>query len=402
MTVARVAKAAVLGSVVLAMCGGLAEGLLRLLSPVNTRYMAIPPNLDMLWSPTSVSMPGVNGRSRYQTSSMGIRGVEFDSLDRYRILAIGGSTTENLYLDQDETWTLRVGAALNALPGAPKIWMGDVGRSGHTSRSHLLHVRHLPPQLPKISAVVMLVGVNDLTVALRQGFDFVPSPPLTNPDAERAQRRAAFYQVPGPSYASLTTYQRGDVRWYKRTALYQYARAATFALDKGRASRQQDESGTGYTQWRLHRRASHQRIDSLPDLTAALAEYKATLAAIVRTARAQNLRLVLLTQPTLWRAGLSEREQSLLWLGGVGPFQEEPGHSYFTPEALARAMDAYNDVLLAVCAAHRVECVDLARQVPKDSLHFFDDVHFTERGSARVAEVVASYFASLPPFKPND
>ena len=52
----------------------------------------------------------------------------------------------------------------------------------------------------------------------------------------------------------------------------------------------------------------------------------------------KGVRVILMTQPYLWRSGLSEAEQRLLWTGGVGPFREQMGQPYYSIEALASGM----------------------------------------------------------------
>ncbi|MCH7857965.1 MAG: hypothetical protein IIB37_14535 [Gemmatimonadetes bacterium] len=170
---------------------------------------------------------GVSGPSRYVTSSLGIRGPEFDrSRNEYRILAIGGSTTENLLLDQDETWTLLLGRALGETAAGAPTWTGDVGASGRTARAHILQVEYLLPELPEIDVIVMLLGIDDLTVALRDGMEYTPPPPLSDPEARRAQMLHAFFEVPGKFYERRTVYQAEDVHAIKRMALYQLASRA--------------------------------------------------------------------------------------------------------------------------------------------------------------------------------
>jgi hypothetical protein len=87
---------------------------------------------------------------------------------------------------------------------------------------------------------------------------------------------------------------------------------------------------------------------------------------------------------------LSEHDKALLWLGGVGDFQNHPGATYYEPEALASGLDAYNRQLLAVCAETGTQCVDLASAVPRTAEYFWDDCHFTDKGEALVADVLAS------------
>jgi lysophospholipase L1-like esterase len=385
----------------LVVAGLLAEAGLRWVSPRSDRYYVLAPDQELIQRPAQRYVSGVEGTAEYRTSSWGIRGDEFgpDGTE-YRILSVGGSTTQNLYLDQAETWTLLVGRLLGPTASGKSTWVGDVGTSGRTARSHVLQMRYLMPQLPHIDAVVSLVGVNDLTTALRQGFSYEPPPNLSDPAAERRQMAQAFVQVPGRIHNRLPAYWDEDVPPVKRLALYQLARTVKLSIDQARSGLNQDPLGEVYLRWRKHRQEAHEIVDSLPDLTLPLGEYRGYLEAMASTAREHGTRLILLTQPTLWRADLSPEERDALWLGGMGDFQNEPGHDYFSPRVLQLTMDAYNETLLDVCDEGLAECYDLASALPKDLTVFYDDVHFTEHGSRLVAEHLAEYFRSLPPYSP--
>jgi hypothetical protein len=43
-----------------------------------------------------------------------------------------------------------------------------------------------------------------------------------------------------------------------------------------------------------------------------------------------------------------------------------------------------------------MECLDLAPLIPKDSLHFYDEAHFTELGAAVAAEKIAAHILGHP------
>jgi hypothetical protein len=109
--------------------------------------------------------------------------------------------------------------------------------------------------------------------------------------------------------------------------------------------------------------------------------------------------VVLLTQPTLWREGLSPAELDLLWGGGPPLGRLADGAVYYSAEALAEAMGSYNAALLAVCRERGVECLDVAQQIPSNAAVFYDDAHFTERGSAILTELVADYLLDHEPFR---
>lgn len=387
-----------MGLIAVTLTLGVVEVALRFLYPQSDRHYVLLPNQTETLTPLEEHVHGVRGSAVYRTSSAGIRGPELGDDDEFRILAIGGSTTQNAYLDQSETWTLLVGQLLGPTSSGRPTWAGDVGRSGHTARSHVLQFQYLVPELPRIDVVLMLVGVNDLTAALRKGFAYEPDPPLSDPEARAVQMRQAFLRVPGRLHNRSTNYLGEGVGPLKRTALYQLARAGRDAIRERRGGTSQDRFGEIYVTWRGNRAAASEIYDSLPDLTPALRQYRGYLEDIASMAVDDGVRLVLITQPTAWREDMTDAERARLWLGGTGDFQTEPGHAYFSTGALRRGMDAYNATLLSVCEEFGVECVDAAAGVPQDTLYFYDDVHFTEEGSRLVAELIADHLRARPPY----
>ena len=114
-------------------------------------------------------------------------------------------------------------------------------------------------------------------------------------------------------------------------------------------------------------------------------------------ADAAGVRLVFVTQPSVWRERMSKVEERQLWLGSV-PMDRAGGRAYFTTGALARAMARYNETLLDVCRQRGLTCVDAARLLPHDTTAMYDDVHFNEQGSRLFARALAEYFRRRAPF----
>ena len=105
-----------------------------------------------------------------------------------------------------------------------------------------------------------------------------------------------------------------------------------------------------------------------------------------------------MTQPTIWRDDLPRESLERLWVGGPPLNEPVEGGEYFTVDALARGMTQFNDAMLSVCRNRGIECIDLANELQKDSSYFWDDVHYTDRGSRRVADIVAGHLLDAPPF----
>ena len=363
-----------------------AEVALRMTSPSG--YLIWKPNFSTTFYPEPGVMPGITGESRLRTSSIGLRADELTTAHAYRILTLGGSTTECLFLDQSETWPQLVQDALNSNPKAPWTWVGNGGLSGRNSRHHVMAVRHLQLGDMKLDAIVVLAGANDLSIQLSQGDAFDPKA-LQRPDQQRSLIEETF-----------TGMRRSNPHepWLKQMMLWQLARTLKAkVIGKPNTGLVQDQAGDIYVKWRKHRQEATDIRPLLPDLSAGLDEYTRNLKEMAALARARSTRLILLTQPTLWGPGLSRELESLLWMGGIGEFQAHAGQPYYAAEALAKGVEQYNDAVLAVCRSEGLECIDLTH-LERDVSTYYDDFHFNENGARKVARIVSTYLQSKPPF----
>jgi lysophospholipase L1-like esterase len=303
------------------------------------------------------------------------------------MLAVGGSTTECGGVDDAKVWTHLLAASLPQALDGRRAWVGNVGRDGTTTRDHVLHVKYLLQEYPRIDVVLALVGVNDMASALRQGWRYHSPPSVAEPGAERAQAHHAFAVVP----AFL------EAPWYKRTALWGVARRAKLKWQSDRAITLPNGRLAGLEPARLRRRTIGAAIESLPPLDQPLFEYRRNLNAMADLVAAQGARLVLVTQPSVWRDRMTDAEQRRLWFGWLGA-DWSSSQAYFTPSALARAMAAYNRALLDVCRRRGLDCIDPSDVLPRDSTVFLDDVHFTELGSRLLAQTLAAHLRARAPF----
>lgn len=357
----------------------LGEVLLR--SMASDAYFVWPPHLRHEFHPTPSIMPGVSGVSRFQINAQGVRGDELGQDRKVRLLALGGSTTECLFLDDTEAWPRLLQDHLAAARKDTTVWVGNVGRSGNNTWHHRIQAEKLLAQDPGIAVLIVLAGVNDLSHRLALDRAYAPPDPDKVMDEAFAQKPPRLLQGP----------------FYKRTALWQGMAKIKRRLRTTDTA--QDATGRIYVTWRRHRQGASALRTELPELGPALEEYAANLRAIAATAARHRARVVFVTQPALWREDLPRDLERLLWMGGVGRFQQESGHEYYSAGALASGMEAYNRTLLEVCrGTSGGVCVDLAAVLPRDTTSFYDDVHFNEAGSRQVARVLAERIlgADLP------
>lgn len=151
----------------------------------------------------------------------------------------------------------------------------------------------------------------------------------------------------------------------------------------------QDDNGEVVKQWRLNRAKATEIRDTLPDMTAALKEYERNLELIRKEAERQHVGLYFITQPTIYKDTMAAFENSLLWMGGIGAYQKEPGHVYYSAKALKQGMEMYNDALRNFCNKYNIHCADAAFELPRDTSVFYDDCHFNENGARVLAEYLS-------------
>lgn len=328
-------------------------------------------NLRREYNPSSEIMPGIAGKALFQCNSQGVRGMEMPPRAKaYRILCVGGSTTECLYLDQSETWTLRLADELQKLAPNKPAWSGSAGLSGASSVHHLPFIRDAEI-VGQVDCVILLAGVNELERTLRQG-EAAPGA------GRRTRARRAAAQKKEEENA-------GKAPLWHDMALFRAVRSIS-ANDDDQNVMAEDVLGQRY-QLRRKLRMEGKKVDELPDLTDSIEQYRNRLREIADIAKRRNVRLVLLTQPVNWSTNTPPEVEKLFWFGML------KDHSYVTSAKLREGMDRYNQVTRDVAAEKGVDVIDLS-QMSGNPAYFCDDCHFTEAGAAELARRVATEMAA--------
>lgn len=277
------------------------------------------------------------------------------------MFAVGGSTTECYYLDDDAAWPERLQAGL-AGAASSAVDVVNCGHSRDTTREHLALVgQRLPAFSPDV--VLMLVGINDLVLQHQRGYSPLRDGARSwvNDEASRGWLHKLKCTLSAASHLV-----RGAV-WSKRMLLSR----------DGRGNPIMDEYGRWIASVRRERAALP--VEVMGPALGPKPEYAATLRGLVALCRAMSASPVLITQPMMWGAPAGESER-LLWV--------TVGGRRYPHEQLWRLMEHYNDVVRAVAAETGATLVDLARLLPKDPDYFYDDDHFTIAGARAVADIV--------------
>lgn len=338
------------------------EAVLRIVSPPSPFSPLLPLHPENRME-LHVNLRGVSPVAFHSTNSWGMRGPEppRDWDARYTIITVGGSTTMCFYLDDRKTWPYRLGEKLRDT--YPDVWVGNGGLDGHTTRAHIIFMDAIVTRLrPK--AVVVLVGANDLGFSISKELRQWGNPY----DSTHA----------GWRYRAFASSRLLQVLYIWKKILVE---RATVVKSTGHGN---------FVPTPIAPEQQHLDGKPLPSdsklLLPALPEYRSNIRRIVQLAKASNVRVLFLTQPTLfddteyWR----RIEGTFYWMG-----ETRAKLSAATQKTL---LDIYNEELIETCKAERAECFDLAPLVPHEERYFYDGFHLTELGAELVAEQVAGYF----------
>lgn len=359
------------------------------------RFVPYEDKQPALWAPGQQAvlqsdpklMPGVYGASTFTANEIGLRGPPLPTNEPlYRIVTVGGSTTESFYLDDSEEWPHLIMERLNAHQPDIPVWVGNAGQSGRNMVDHLTLMRSLPI-FGQVDMLVFLIGINDLQSTL--AFEGRPTEDILKQNAarfrEQVLRGGGYFRPKLPLYKHLQLYER--TRMSSAAALVRFAPSEIIG---------QLGVGPAAVMNKKRQMRAGAPIVPLPDLQTGLNEYSQRIRSLAHECQVSGNRCLFLSQPSMWRSGLTEVEEKLLWFGWVG--REFSPMGYVTASDAAQAMDTYNQALLEVCRQDELECFDLASWVPRDVSAFYDDVHFNEGGAKIVADLITDYLLSTPPF----
>lgn len=343
-----------------------------------------PPSPDKVpWQPlrhTGVvgdGLPGIEGYYEFTINEIGLRGppVRLSEMD-VKVLCVGGSTTECLYVTDTKSWPWRLGDLLSERLDR-KVFVGNAGRSAQFSLHHLYQLQHYP-LADRFDWIVALVGLNELSWLVREDlrarWDEIPEKALRrNPRLDATlsylERRSRCYAVLQGALKAREEIQRDRVAFQDPTGAY--------VLDRRKLRKEKIEAGEVIR-------------TRLPNFERALSEFEQNLRALAELCRSRDQRLLFLTQPMMWSPDLPQELRDLLW--GM-TFD----HGAYDVSVLSEMIDAMNAVTRRVAREEGTHCVDLASELPKDTTVFYDDCHFNDSGCEKIAQRLSEYLAGQIP-----
>jgi lysophospholipase L1-like esterase len=310
---------------------------------------------------------GIQTPTAFTTNRWGMRGGEpprdWSRWDTW--IAMGSSTTLCYHLDDHKTWPYLLQERLQEK--MPLTWVGNAGQDGVTSNSGVYFMDNVIRRL-RPDGVLLLVGGSDLALAFSDDRRERGSP------YDRAFEKRMDRELDKTSVRERFRLYRAWKLRQRRLAAYPDTLAQSAHKSRFPAPLSAPE-------------------DSLPAdslIAGPLQRFGQNLLRMQALANGLGIRAVFLTHPYLYGADSA-------WAARESRTVELNQRDYRISAATERALlDRFNAATLSLCAAHRLECFDLAPLIPNDSLHFYDEGHFTEKGAALAAEKIAGYLLEHP------
>ncbi|MGB0581860.1 MAG: SGNH/GDSL hydrolase family protein [Limisphaerales bacterium] len=328
---------------------------LWLLAPIGSQAMN---------SEFTQTLPGLKERLRYTRNEVGLRSISMKSRRKpagtYRILCLGASTTDQPTQSTEDTWSGVLETGLKSDDPKRPIEVAALGRGGWKS-IELLHWSRHNLNSCKPDMVIFLLGINDLCGNGGRDYSF------NNIDDALAERFPSDLHMFARRYSQI---------WRRVTAARDAARQAE-DLKTGDTVEWHSEN-MNFIRGFYRNQPALAQTNRQPD---PILEFTQATEALVTMARNLDIPVIVLAQPVLWHADITDDHRKLLWFlvnsrrGG-----QRPDMAWVHAEMLR-----YNEAQAEIARRHGAHYLDLEKRIPKDARHFFDDCHFTDQGNRRVA-----------------
>ncbi|MBF0267990.1 MAG: SGNH/GDSL hydrolase family protein [Alphaproteobacteria bacterium] len=313
--------------------------------PVSSTYTRKP-------RPSMATRPGLKPEYSIRTDANGfIEPVRLHDRPDIVIAFLGGSTTENLYLDELDRFPYLAAKKLHEKTGV-KVNVLNAAQSANTSIHNLnILLNKVAPAKPDI--IVFMEAINDLSMLLHEGSYW----PI-------AHSRSPIIEIEAKNIAGRSLIHAA-ADWFKHP--FPNLRVL---LQKPLKTGEGDEF------------AATRLTPRLLDEDAMIAAFKGNLRLFVHMARDLGFQPVLMTQPNMFGPLASQEVRSAY---------DRMSVSGINFDRYSELYAAFNESIRQVGDELIVDIIDLDREMGKLQSDYFDLVHFETSGSHRAAEIISRH-----------
>ena len=276
------------------------------------------------------------------------------------LVFLGGSTTEDIYDDENNRFPYLVGHLLEESTGL-RVNSYNAAKSGNDSLHSLdVLLNKVVPLKPDL--VAMMHNINDLSILL-----FEKSYWNRNPSRSPLIEKKPDWRTVGKNLQETFQLARDLVVPHLYAALHRLLHAE----GKSQADEFQQVRG--------------QKIEVNQDYL--VREFTLNLQTFINICQARGITPVLLTMPSRLKDDPDPLIPRLMQR-----LEKQNGITY---RDFKGAFDRFNQAIREVAAQNRVLLIDLAQEIPQEKEYMSDVVHFTPAGSRLVAQKIAAGLSPL-------
>lgn len=310
---------------------------------------------------SSQGISGLDPTIRVSYNALGFRGPEppIHWSEAETMICVGGSTTQCLYLSDGTTWPDQLASQFSA--SGRNLWINNAGIDGHSTFGHLqLLQQYVLPLHPR--SVLFLVGLNDVDRVDLGKSDATTLRGLGKEDDSLLRSTQRWLLRNSSAFALLDNLR---LHWMARRKGLTHGAMGHGSLSS--SSPVQRMSDTARQQWIADRDPK------------CLIDYGKRLHQLIDLCQREEIKCFFVTQPVLYGVGIDEATGLDLEAVRVGDID---GWTHW------QLLRQYNETTLDVARTRGVPCVDLATELPKSSLYFYDLTHYNKQGAEKVAQIV--------------
>ncbi|PTX61505.1 GDSL-like lipase/acylhydrolase family protein [Kordia periserrulae] len=336
--------------------------------PIGNMYIEsqFDPNLKLQFATEEglLGFENYKDTTNFTINNYGFRGDKLimpKPSNEYRIFAIGGSSTESLYIDDADVWTQVLQENLNRENYQNKIVkVYNAGKSGDNIQDHIAMLSHRIIHLQP-DEVIVFCGINDVTRLM------LDDNPLKFNTTEKKDNNVGFGKMLG-------------VFLYE----FQIPRRLYYAFKSEEDALETIEIESNY-QKKVKKTQARPVENQLP--TTDYGNYANKVKTLIGICRANNIKLIFATQVVTWDTE-DKALQNWHWMTSRGGVR-------YNAQKLQQKVDSINDVTINESMKFGVPVFKTDSIIPKTSDYLYDDCHFNPAGNKKMGEELATFIKTL-------
>ncbi|EDP94272.1 hypothetical protein KAOT1_06312 [Kordia algicida OT-1] len=335
--------------------------------PIGNMYIEsqFDPNLNLEFATEDGLLGFENYKepTKFTINNYGFRGDELKMPkpnSEYRIFAIGGSSTESLYIDDKDVWTQVLQENLNKNNDSANVKVYNAGKSGDNIQDHLAMLSHRIIHLQP-DEVIVFCGINDVTRLM------LDKNPLKFNVNKKEEAKVGFGKMLG-------------VFLYE----FQIPRRLYYAFKSEEDALETIEIESNY-QKKVKKTQSRPVENQLPETD--YGNYTNKLKSLIGICQANDIKLIFATQVVTWD---TEEETLKNW-----HWMTSRGGTRYNAKRLQQKVDSINAITINEGKTFGIPVFRTDSIIPKTSTYLYDDCHFNPAGSKKMGDELATFIKTL-------